>query len=139
MTDADSFLMSNKWHRTVCTASTVSAAQAYDGLIYFMISWIIHVLWLVLISKCGKYIHGTLYCTSCTTFLFFTHFDVNYDLLLNSIVSEHLQLLEWNLTRIQNILELSCNEVQHIWINYHRLYDKLNYTCTLIGSYIKMW
>ena len=54
-------------------------------------------------------------------------------------VSEHLQLLEWNLTRIQNILELSCNEVQHEWINYHRLYDKLNYTCTLIGSYFKMW
>ena len=51
-------------------------------------------------------------------------------------VSEHLQLLEWNLTRIQNILDLSCNEVQH---NYHRLYDKLNYTCTLIGSYFKMW
>ena len=56
-----------------------------------------------------------------------------------SQVSEHLQLLEWNLTRIQNILELSCNKKQYIWINYHHLHHRLNYTRTLIGSYIKMW
>ena len=28
---------------------------------------------------------------------------------------------------------------KHIWINYYYLYDKLNYTHTLIGSYIKIW
>ena len=65
-------------------------------IIVYMISWIIHALWLVLISKCGKYIHGTLYCASCTTFLFFTHFDVNYDLLLNSHMATQNIFIKWN-------------------------------------------
>ena len=38
---------------------------------------------MVLTSKCGKHICGTLDSSSYATFLLFAHFDVNYELLLN--------------------------------------------------------
>ena len=34
-------------------------------------------------SKCGKHISDTLDCASCATFLFLSHFDVPFDLLLS--------------------------------------------------------
>ena len=44
---------------------------------------------MVLTSKCGKHICGTLDSTSYATFLLFAHFDVNYELLLNSHTQQH--------------------------------------------------
>ena len=50
-----------------------------------LVNWLNYTCTLI-----GSYIkmwqvrHGTLYCASCATFLFFTHFDVNFDLLDNT-------------------------------------------------------
>ena len=74
-------------------------ANTYGSIIIiYMISWIIHTLWLVLISKYGKFIHGTLHCASCATSLFFAQFDMNYEVLLNRHTTTHTIYLEKGIT-----------------------------------------
>ena len=51
---------------------------------------------MVLTSKCGKHICGTLDSTSYATFLLFAHFDVNYELLLNRHTTTQNLLIKKN-------------------------------------------
>ena len=61
-----------------------------------------HIL-MVLSSKCGKHICGTLDSSSYATFLLFAHFDVNYELLLNRHTTTQNLLI-----RIRRISMYSC-------------------------------
>ena len=117
-------------------------------IIVYMISWIIHALWLVLISKCGKDIHGTLYCASCTTFLFFTHFDVNYsyDLLLNSHMATQNIFIKWNNHSLNIFFPFFCffcssthecamKTGSHLWVSWEKQSSK---TIVIIAP-MKWW
>ena len=76
---------------------------------------------MVLTSKCGKHICGTLDSTSYATFLLFAHFDVNYELLLNRHTTTQNLLIKKNISMYSFIteyayfskqLQVSCSDIK---------------------------